>query len=215
MITREALYSAATALSLEFLEANDNLPIPKILTYEEALSGLCRNKRIETFFRRAVGPDMKGAARRRYTGLYYMSHIFVNLPVTALPVERPGFQRWSYPGWKTDRTAVGVVAHELGHFVAHAYAISMPAWRLCLAQHAKKPISGYAPTAEEQFAETVRLFITNPDLLKKAVPWRYNYLTDVVCLAPVKKRLRLGWKGVLRNPAYWPPAERWIGVRNA
>ena len=210
MTPREVIYKAALYLAEEFLAINDHLPMVRILTYEEALSGGCRSKRIETFFRRAVRPGLDGAARGRYTGLYYMSHIFVNLPMTALPVENPGRQRWSYPGWKTDRTAIGVVAHELGHFVAHAYTVSIPSWRLALQRRPYKPISGYAPTAEEQFAETVRLFITNPDLLRKAVPWRYNYLTDVVCLAPIKKRLRRGWKGILNNQAYWPAAERWI-----
>ena len=214
MTSREALYDIGVQAAQEFLclqgaEGLDGLL--KFHTYAEVANGAVQGRQAE-FFKRAVRLGLSGSAKGRYTGLYYMGHAFVNVPVTALPVQNPSMRAWSWPGWKTDRTAVGVVAHETGHFLVHALTLNMRTWGEELKRQPKKPISGYAPTAEEQFAETARLFILNPDLLRKATPWRYDWLIDVSCLKPVLRLLRKGWRKVLNNPAYDAAAERWIGM---
>jgi hypothetical protein len=188
----------------------------KFHTYQEVADGAVPSCRAVDFFKRSTnlrsyGAAQNGPARGRYTGLYYMGRAFVNVPTTALPVQHPQIHSWSWPRWKTDRTAVGVCAHETGHFLVHALTLDMRSWSEELKRQPKKPVSGYAPTAEEQFAETARLFILNPDLLRKAVPWRYIWLIGAAGLKPVPHLLRRGWHKILSNPAYDQAAERWIG----
>ena len=213
-MTRQDLYDIGVQAAQEFLslQTADSLTgLLKFHTYAEVADGSVHGRQAE-FFKRAVRLGLTGSAKGRYTGLYYMGHAFVNVPVTALPVQHPIMRQWSWPGWKTDRTAIGVAAHETGHFLVHALTLNMQHWRTGLEMHPKKPISGYAPTAEEQFAETARVFILNPDLLRKAVPRRYAWLTEVAGLVPVQRLLRKGWRKVLGNSAYDAAAERWIGV---
>ena len=213
-MTRQDLYAIGAQAAQEFLvvqTADSLVGLLKFHTYQEVADGAVKGRQAE-FFKRAVRLGLSGPAKGRYTGLYYMGRAFVNVPVTALPVQKPQMRNWSWPGWKTDRTCVGVCAHETGHLLVHALTLNMRAWGEELKRQPKKPISGYAPTAEEQFAETTRLFITNPDLLRKAVPWRYEWLTEVSGLKPVQRLLRKGWRKVLGNSAYDAAAERWIGV---
>ena len=214
MTPRDVLYAKGVKLVDEFLRLQGAEGLDGLLkfhTYQEVADGTVPSCRAVDFFKRAVHLGLEGPAKGRYTGLYYMGRAFVNVPVTALPVQKPSMRSWSWPGWKTDRTAGGVAAHETGHFLAHELMPPMQGWASELKTHSKKPISGYAPTAEEQFAETARLLITNPDLLRKAVPWRYEWLIDVACLKPLPRLLRKGWRAVLGNPAYDRAAERWIG----
>ena len=212
-VTKQDLYTIGVQAAQEFLSLN-GLKDPRFSTYEEATQHSdkwdSRGLKAADFLRRVVRMD--GRTVGSGTGLYYDGHVFVNVPRTAVPVQKPAMRSWSWPGWKTDRTCVGVCAHETGHFLVHALTLNMQHWRTALEMHPKKPISGYAPTAEEQFAETARLFITNPDLLRRAVPWRYAWLTEVAELVPVQRLLRKGWRKVLGNPAYDAAAERWIGV---
>ena len=106
------------------------------------------------------------------TGYYRNNTIYVNVPVTAIPTENPKMKRWSYPGYKVDRTACGVVAHELGHHVEivlrNKEILTMlqgSFWRDILNGSVKR-VSGYEPVPSEAFAESMRLFILNPELLK-------------------------------------------------
>lgn len=164
------------------------------------------------------------------TGLYLpqtrtrKAQVLVDLEKTANPVENPGHMRWSHPGWKTDRTAFGVVLHETGHHVDRvimehvtktkpirqdvhgAYASDRDEW---FEAHSGKRVSGYEPNASEAFAETMRLFIGNPDLLRRAIPSRYNYLCQVLRLQAV---VPLDYKTAIGNSKYYPAAEKWIGV---
>jgi hypothetical protein len=213
-MTRQDLYRQGVELVDEFLKLQGEEGLNGLLkfhTYQEVADGAVPSCQAVDFFKRAVRLGLKGPARGRYTGLYYMGRAFVNVPVTAVPIQKPAMRSWSWPGWKTDRTAIGVCAHETGHFLVHGLSLDIRSWAAELKCQPKKPVSGYAPTAEEQFAETARLFILNPDLLRKAVPWRYEWLTDVAGLVPVPKLLRKGWRKVLGNAAYDQAAERWIG----
>jgi hypothetical protein len=160
------------------------------------------------------------------TGWYHNNHIFVNLPRCAKPVPNPFANRRSYPGNKTDRTPTGVVAHETGHHVEAALVgrrwprvqvwmnpkiLGLTGehgekWRQVIKK--SKAISGYEPVPSESWAETMRLFILNPDLLRLAVPERYAFITKDAGLRPL---VQDDFRSVLnQHPVYIANAESWI-----
>lgn len=132
--------------------------------------------------------------------------IHVNVKSSALPT-RVKSRRWSYPGYKVDRTAAGIAAHETGHHVSKKLAEEflkcehpmaeignyLP-WREIV--NNTKPVSGYEPTPDEAFAETMRVFILNPNLLRLGRPKRFKFLIDDLKLKPFVK---LSWNQVLSN----------------
>jgi hypothetical protein len=142
--------------------------------------------------------------------------VSINLSRTRVPVKNPGFG-WSYTGWKADLTAPGVLAHEVGHHVEHVVKeqvsrsererISLLWERICMGE---QRVSSYEPNGSEAFAEAVKLFILNPDLLRAGRPLRYRFMSEVLCLHPVHD---LDWRSVLRNahPKLISAAQSWIG----
>jgi hypothetical protein len=216
-MTKDELYQLGVQAAQEFLRVN-NLTLPYFLTYAEALrvNDFAPDTVKATIFLRRAG-GIGGLTVGSGTGLYYDKHIFVNVPRTASPVARPAYRSWSWPGWKTDRTAVGVVAHEVGHYVEHRLQLDGKldpkmhglAWRALVAKY-KKTVSGYEPVPSEAWAETMRLFILNPDLLQRALPQRYGFILGVGLL-PIERLLRKGYAKILKNEAYITAAERWIG----
>lgn len=233
---RTALYMHGIRQCIRFCEMNE-IPLPVFMTYEEALAKDTDAAGVNMqahrlwpfkFLQRVVSsqPNRIGAG----TGLYKDGHIFVNLPVTAAPATVPGNRRYSWPGYKVDRTAAGVVAHECGHHVMQmklqglapdkgmgavgdiarqkVVAISQfHEWNQLVKNSGKKKVSGYEPKPSEAFAETMRLFILNPDLLMRAIPARYYWLIEELNLAPVEKR---HYMDVLNHADYQTLANRWI-----
>jgi hypothetical protein len=195
---------------MEFLSHND-LPDPMFMTYEEALHTEMKSRSVLLLRRVMDGPTLGTG-----TGLYSEGHVFVNIQRTAFPVQNPAMRSWSWPGWKTDRTAVGVVAHEVGHYVSELVskqytseerAVKRAEW---LDAVKGKKVSGYEPVPDEAAAESLRLFILNPDLLRKAIPARYNFICKLG-LKPLPRLLRKGYAAVLNNAAYLQAAQRFIG----
>ena len=109
-------------------------------------------------------------------------------------------RQWSWPGYKIDRTPYGVVAHEVGHHVDFTFIRSKQfnkeqrneATRVFTIK--KEKVSGYEPVPHEAFAESMRIFITNPDLLMLCCPNRYDYIVNVLKLKP---NIDKNWKQVL------------------
>lgn len=219
---KEELFRKGIETCARFLELNA-MPTPEYLTYEEALreENLNHADHERRFACRVLDRHTRGPMRLQGTGtgLYTHGYVFVNLAVTAAPVQIPSFRSWSWPGWKTDRTACGVVAHEVGHHVTEKLnSRTTPKERVVLrekwASAARgKRVSGYEPTLEEAGAETLRLFILNPALLRDALPRRYAFLFRSLGLKPLPDLLNRGWRKVLANDNYFDAAERWIGVR--
>lgn len=91
--------------------------------------------------------------------------------------------QWSFPGYTVDRTPMGVMAHEHGHYVDHArgYPSDRKEWKALRSER----ISNYEPNSSEAFAESFRVFLLNPALLKVVAPGRYGFLTAGLCLKPV------------------------------
>ena len=79
---REALLRMGTERMTKFCEIN-NIRVPRVLL----------------------------ACTDGNTGMYFPGSdtMHNNLEVTALDVHNPAHMRWSWPGYKTDRTACGVV----------------------------------------------------------------------------------------------------------
>lgn len=130
-------------------------------------------------------------------GLCIEDKIWVDISLTSLPAYNKG-RAWSWPGYKTDRTATGVLAHETGHFIEWLIRTGLKDgrgkpverdWiqkRFSIAVKQEKPISGYKPhILEEAFAEAMRLYITNPDLLAAGRPLRYELIRWELGLIPV------------------------------
>lgn len=142
-----------------------------------------------------------------HRGLYEADHerVSVNLSNCLVPVSNPGYS-WSFPGYKADNTPIGVVAHETGHHVHHLLG-----WHGVPAHWYRKPVSGYEPNWAESVAETIRLLITNPNLVRESVPDRFEVVTEKWGLEPVHD---LPWRDVLEargaHPRIVLAADRWV-----
>ena len=138
----------------------------------------------------------------RTSGMQWGRTVWVNIDATARP-GRGGYT-WSFPGYKVDRTAYGVTAHEFGHYVAKVKRL-----RFGPSFFAAPAVSGYEPNASETIAETFKLFITNSDLLKHGSPVRYAALRD----AGLKPVIAIPWREMLEDfsadPRIIAAAERW------
>jgi len=91
---------------------------------------------------------------------------------------------WSFPGYAVDRTPYGVIQHEVGH---HADVLKAspgkPPGRYWSDYSAsirlatkEAPLTGYCENDAEWFAEIFRLFISNPDLLRRMRPLTFEHL---------------------------------------
>lgn len=189
--SKTTMYEASVFNCTAFLEVN-RLPVP---TYNQV-----SKTGDEDFYYRC--------------GYYEYKTRSVNVCLnTCAAIGRAGRQ-WSSPGYKTDRTPYGVVAHEVGHHVdfymttekRHDKVMGRETFH-----HKHEPVTGYEPVPAEGFAESMRLFINNPDLLSKACPNRYNYLTQILKLVPIND---LDWKSTLEllgaQPRIINAASNWI-----
>lgn len=201
LLIKEELYRVGVEYARLFLDVND-IKHPTFVTFEETE----KYPKLAVVLSLAKQNPLVGGL----TAFYRLGCVCVNVPVTALPVKHPQYRSWSYPGWKTDRTAVGVVAHEVGHYVeehlrfAGKLDYAGNAWREIIRG---KKVSGYEPKPSEAWAESMRLFILNPKLLRAAIPRRYEFISQL--LRPSETR---SWKRVLDNPDYVQAGERWINV---
>lgn len=130
--------------------------------------------------------NFKNIKKSDYTGMYWFVEKKIDIVENRIikPTKIPGY-KWSYPGYKADKTIIGVLAHETGHHVDNCLNLlkenepKLDFIFLC------SKISSYEPDKREAFAETIRLFITNPDLLKIYSPERYIVLTEYFGFKPV------------------------------
>lgn len=162
--------------------------------------------------------EVTGRHKKVY-GVYFPARggrVCVNLSRTPVPVRVPGF-RWSYAGYKSDLTVAGVVSHEVGHHVESVIREMIGEvererlsgeWRKVVG--CEKRVSSYEPNGSEAFAEAMRLFILNPDFLRRGRPMRYGFLAGALGFVPPHD---LGWDEVLRNahPRLLAAARSWIG----
>lgn len=103
----------------------------------------------------------------------------------------PGKPGWSYPGYKTDATGIGVFAHETGHWVDRYLQIQYKYFN----RWDSITFSSYHPNLSEVIAECMRLFILNPCLLYLIHP---EYV-DRFVKAGLKPLVTDDWDVVLAN----------------
>ena len=164
------------------------------------------------------GTEMPTKKYEKNFGLYTHSRggsVCVNLKKSRPPVKTPGFQ-WSYTGYKSDLTAPGILAHEVGHHIDALFASELSpgdrrtTWATWNRVRQFEPrVSSYEPNDSEAFAESMKLFILNPDLLRTGRPLRYKFLTEALQLAPVHD---LSWHQILVNahPKLHAAARKWM-----
>lgn len=122
--------------------------------------------------------------------------IQVNLTLAKYPMKNPGYS-WSYPGYKSDLTPIGILSHETGHWVQHQlgkrFQEQRARWYYVL--KIEQPVSGYEPSPTEAFAEAMKLFISNPDLLRVGRPIRYKFIESL----GLKGVFKGDWRSVLKH----------------
>lgn len=95
-----------------------------------------------------------------------------------------------WEGGMDDLSPYGVLCHEIGHHVDRTlgtrrgsrWQCADTVWREIVEE--EEAISCLEPDVLESFAEAVRLFITNNELLKVGRPVRWEYLTSRLGLTP-------------------------------
>lgn len=128
---------------------------------------------------------MSGEAKPLDKGRYYHRSkvVKLNLARCGVPVTSIGCG-WSIPCSKSDTTPMGVICHEMGHHVHHflgyEHVLSLMNW-----YDDRFAVSGYHPNKTEALAEAMRIFILNPDMLRrKQWPW-FDFFTKTLGLKPM------------------------------
>lgn len=173
---------ASVVVCKKFCEIN-NIPEPIFNIYEGEEEGVTRIKRVGT------------------CGYYRKKNIHVAIPLCARQNAM-----YSWPGYISDRTPYGVIAHELGHYVDEYLTIRAAESKgltslkgvewissRVVRLSKEKSITSYDPNDSEIFAEWFRLFITNPGLLRLIRPGVYREITAL----GLKPRVTMIYKDVL------------------
>jgi hypothetical protein len=154
-------------------------------------------------------PKIKDSKDNSCYGYYIFGKdsIYINLKLCRVPVKKPGFS-WSYTGYKADLTPAGVCAHEFGHYLDSFMKYPSKSFT----GNGEPSVSSYEPNKSESFAEMIKLFILNPDLLRVGRPKRWEFLTKRLGLKPVNIK---PWREILGNadPKLIAAAQSWI-LRN-
>lgn len=114
---------------------------------------------------------------------YRNNIIYIDVKNCSNEVINP-IRSWSHRHYFVDREPCGVLCHEFGHYLHKILTNN----RLILPK--ENPITNYEPDYYERFAETIKLFILNPDLLKNYAPERYDALIKL----GIKPIISTNWK---------------------
>lgn len=87
-----------------------------------------------------------------------------------------GGREWSFPHYRIDRTPYGVIAHELGHHIDFTTLNNEQRKEFEVSLIGSQKITNYEANIRESFAETFRLYFTNPNLLKVWSPERFYFM---------------------------------------
>lgn len=189
--TKHLLYLTGKELANCWLDCN-GIPRPIVLTYDEYRLA---NPLV---WERKPGDRLVQSEK----GCYFCEHCFVN-------VERTKLGGADWPAHLVDDTATGVTAHEVGHYVWHWLQLRTGPWRECLG--GKRRTGKFESDPEEAWAETIRLFILNPALLKAGLPKRWAFITGPdVRLRPLPQLMKRSWRAVLGNKRRSEEVERWL-----
>lgn len=143
----------------------------------------------------------------RAYGLFYPNNVIhINMKLCRPPVKVPGYD-WTFPGYIQDLTPYGILAHEFGHYISDILGKRFRKNFINIKKIEENVTATDDRGLDEKMAEAARLFITNPDLLKRGRPHRYEIFSSYY--QPV---VRNRWKTVLTHahPKIVNAAERWI-----
>lgn len=174
-----------------FLKAN-----PKVLPLE--LRWTERNDRMEAYL-----------ARIKCVG-YYRPHYAV---VVRARCTLPG-RGYSWPRHCSDRTELGVLAHEMGHHVHQSLAPDYAKHLRQIFPRKGLRVTGYEPNVDESIAESFRLYLLNPDLLYGGRRPRFNFFEREMKLRTIEDR---SWEEALGDcpTRITTAAERWLARRKS
>ena len=108
-----------------------------------------------------------------------VDRIYLNPYKTIRTLNNPSIRACGIFGRKADITPGGVLCHEYGHKFYFNYKLQNY-WKQVVKFAPTKGITSYANTnVSEDFAETFRLFLTNPKLLSVVDNFRYKCLLEL------------------------------------
>lgn len=142
-----------------------------------------------------------------YYGFIHLGNVIrINMKTCRSAVRNPGYD-WTFPGYVTDFTPYGILAHEFGHYISDILGKDFRKNFINLQRHESNVSLMDDKDVDERMAEAARLFITNPDLLKKGRPMRYGFFADYY--SPIIKNR---WTTILKNahPKILQAAENWM-----
>ena len=181
--SRKTLFLRGIERVNEFCEANRIQPPPiQQIGKEKWFVSACAYYRPET------------EATKKYTS----PGINICLELCGRPCSEPTTRNWSWPGSTVDRGPYGVLCHELGHHCdwhtgAKKWSYGSEYCEEVKQESGEPGITSYAQeNPAEWFAESFRLFVTNPGLLQTLRPLTYSILTR-----RWKPLLPLDWRVVL------------------
>lgn len=122
-----------------------------------------------------VEKDHRTAPSKFGVCAYYRKNI-ITIELKACARIGLGGREWSFPHYRIDRTPYGVIAHELGHHVDLSSLTNDQRKEFEEAIIGSNKITNYEPNIRESFAETFRLYFTNPNLLEVWSPSRYKFM---------------------------------------
>ena len=140
---------------------------------------------------------------------YYRPHYAV---VVRARCTLPG-RGYSWPRHCSDRTELGVLAHEMGHHVHQSLPWARQEELRKTFPRKGLAVTGYEPNVDESIAESFRLFCLNPDLLYEGRRPRYNFFEQEMKLNPIENR---DWQQALGGNVprrILDAAERWLARR--
>lgn len=138
--------------------------------------------------------DVTSKRHKRWCGYYAWGEDTITvIPKACIPPAKTPGWTWHYPRYFTDLSVYGVICHEFGHYLhfkkLHKYdKVDQPDF------DSEKPLSNCEYNYIEAIAEMIKLFIVNPDLLRRANPERYRFMTEICKLKPITTQ---NWKNRL------------------
>lgn len=123
--------------------------------------------------------------------------------------DHAGARRVQGAGSPTDFTPYGTFCHEVGHHVDYLLGKASRSKAFRRVVEDEPEVSDAEHNVLESFAEAIRLFVTNPDLLRLGRPLRWSYLRKRLQLKPPHA---CSWRQVTRRQhrCVKRSIERWL-----
>lgn len=194
---KQDLWEIGKQINIAFLKLN-NIKIPEI----------------------EIKNDLKLGKRKILNGMYDSSNktVYINLKRSRPATKNPGYS-WSFPGYKSDMTPIGILSHEIGHHIHYEkmnrqlnekwfYEVLLKEPSITRYDNPKYYTSSIR-ALYESIAEAFKLFITNPNLLKVGRPLRYNFIINEFNVQPLHD---IPWQDILlhAHPKFIKAAHSWI-----